>query len=156
MAFEVRMTGTADLYSLRRALKQVGGTGLSRQMNNAFKVALKPLEAEIRGEATHLMPSGYGAILSRSLTFRLASRTAKQSTSMKLRVFGDGKRERRDVPSLNRGRLRHPVFGRRRQAWVNQRVRPGFIDKPVDRLVPSIQREMNAVIDEVAAKIVGK
>lgn len=155
MAFEVKMTGSADLYSVRRALKQVGATGLGKDMDKAFRKATKPLEPAIKSEALSAMPSGYGPVLSRSLAFRLASRTARQSTQLRFRVYADGQQERRDIPTINKGRLRHPVYGRRRQPWVTQQVRPGFVDRPVNRLVPQIRKEMLAVLDSVTAQLKG-
>lgn len=153
MGFEVRMSAPANLYSVRQALRQVGDAGLGKQMDAGFKAAVKPLGPEIIAEVPRAMPSGYAPVLSRSLSFRLASRTAKQSTELRYRVYGDGQAERRDVPSLNRGRLRHPVYGRRRQAWVDQKVRPGFVDEPFRRLAPKVQKEMLAVLDSVTAQL---
>lgn len=147
------MTGPANLYSVRQALKQVGATGLGRQMDAGFKAAVKPLGPEIVAEVPKAMPSGYAPVLSRSLTFRLASRTARQSTELRYRVYGDGQTERRDVPALNKGLLRHPVYGRRRKAWVAQKVRPGFVDVPFKRLEPKVRKEMLAVLDSVTAQL---
>lgn len=155
MGLDVRMTGGAELYSVRQRLNKLGATGLGKRMDAGLKAAVKPLAPEITAEVPRTMPSGYAPVLSRSLAFRLASRTARQSTELRYRVFADGQRERRDVPALNRGRLRHPVYGRRRQPWVVQSVRPGFVDRPFSRLEPKIRKEMLAVLDSVSAELKG-
>ncbi|MGC5330996.1 hypothetical protein [Micromonospora sp. DT62] len=155
MGFSVQVSGGAELYRLRGQLKQLGDTGLGKHMDRAFKAAVKPLGPAIREEAGQALPSGYAPVLSKSLRFRLASKTKRQSTEVSYRVFGDGKRERRDVPSLNRGKLRHPVYGKRRKAWVEQKVRPGFVDRPADRLMPDISREMRSVIKYVSNELKG-
>lgn len=155
MGFDVQMSGGAELYRLRTQLRKMGDTGLGKQIDRGMKRAVKPLGPEIVAEVPKAMPSGYAPLLSKSMRFRLSSRTKRQSTTLTYKVFGDGKKERRDVPVLNRGRLRHPVFGKRRKAWVDQKVRSGFVDRPVDRLQPEMRREMQAVLKYVADQLKG-
>lgn len=155
MGFEVRVSGGAELYRLRTQLKTLSATGLGKQMDKGFQRAVRPLGPEIRAEVPKAMPSGYAPVLSKSLRFRLASRTARQSSELRFRVFGDGKQKRRDVPALNKGMLRHPVYGKRKQAWEEQKVRSGFVDRPFDRLVPDVRREMQSVLKYVADELKG-
>ena len=54
--------------------------------------------------------------------------TRRPSTSIRLRRSASGP-ARRPGWNLNRGEWRHPVFGRRDQPWVVQRVTPGWFDK---------------------------
>lgn len=154
MGFDVRVSGGAELYRLKSQLKQLGDTGLGRDMNRRLEAATKPLKPAIEAEIPKAMPSGYAPVLSQSMSYRLASRTKRQSTELRYRVFGDGKAERRDVPTLNKGILRSPR-GRRRQTWVAQKVRDGFVDKPFERLLPDVRKEMAAVLDDVAKKLRG-
>lgn len=145
--------GSADLAQVRRALKQVGDKGLGKQLAAGLSRAARPLGPAIRAEVPRAMPSGYAPVLAKSLRFRTAVKSARTTARVTVRVYGDGQREKRDVPALNRGTLRHPVFGRRRKGWVAQRVRAGFVDRPADRLGPDISREMQAVVDYVAGQI---
>ncbi|MEO3923013.1 hypothetical protein ABGB07_03905 [Micromonosporaceae bacterium B7E4] len=154
MGFEVQLAA-GDLASVRRALKQVGDQGLGKQMAKQLRAATRPLAKEIRAEVPKAMPSGYAPVLSKSLRFRQSIKEARQTATVVYRVYADGQTERRDLPTLNRGRLRHPVYGRRRQPWVNQRVRPGVVDRPVDRLAPQVGREMAAVLDYVVDQLKG-
>lgn len=164
---EVRVTGGADLLKVKNRLREIGDTGLGRQLSRGLVAASRPLAPDIRAEAVKVMPSGYEAVLSRSLRFRTAVRETRHTARVTYRVYGDGRSERRDVPTLNKGILRHPVYGRTRRLrhharhratsmanpWVAQSIRPGFVDRPVDRLAPTIRREMDAVIKAVADKI---
>lgn len=154
MGFDIKMTGGTELYQLKAQLKQLGDTGLSREMTKRLKSATEPLKTAIQAEIPKTIPSGYAPVLSRSMKYRVSSKTAKQSSAIRYIVFSQGKGDRRDVPALNQGQLRHPVFGRRRQAWVSQKVRAGFADKPLDRLVPEIRREMSNVLNDVAERLV--
>lgn len=154
MGMEVRITGGKDLYSVSQALKKLGDQGLGKQMAKGLQNASKHLRPAIRASAQTLMPhaGGYAATLSKSLKFRQSVQTSRTTARVLFRVHADGRRERRDVPSLNRGRLRKPLYGNRNR-WYDQRVRPGFVDRPVDRLAPFIAKEMQSVVDYVADQI---
>lgn len=152
MGFEVRVTGGADLYAVQRGLRQIGDTGLGKQMAKALRAASAPLRKEIPVEAAKLMPSGYAPVLSRSLRFRQQIKETRWTAQVTLRVHGQGRQERRDVPALNRGKLKHPLFGNRHY-WLEQKVRRGFVDRPVDRLGPEIGRQMDAVVDYIADQL---
>ena len=167
MPVSVRVAGGADLTSVRRRLRMLGEKGLSRQMSQALQRAAKPVGPAVRAEVPKAMPSGYAPILSKSLRFRTSAAERRGSASVTIRIYGDGRKEKRDVVRLNRGELRHPVFGRTRplknharykatsmkNPWAVQRVRKGFVDRPVDRLGPDVSREMQQVVDWVADQI---
>jgi len=155
VGFEVRVS-SRDLAGVHRALKQLGDKGLGKQMSKGLLAAGRPLRREIRTEIPKAMPSGYAPVLSKSLRFRQQVKTGRKDARVTIRVHADGQQERRDLPALNRGRLRHPVYGRRRHPWVNQKVRAGVVDRPIDRLAPEIRRQMNAVVDYVADQITGR
>ncbi|MGA4726294.1 hypothetical protein ACPB67_02640 [Micromonospora taraxaci] len=148
----VRVSGSAQLHHVMKVLKETGNKGLGKGMAAGFRLAAMPLGPAVAAEVPKAMPSGYAPVLSRSLQFRTQVRAFKYVARATWRVYGDGQQERRDVPSLNRGVLRHPLFGNR-ERWVDQKVRKGFVDRPVDRLGVDVRREMNKVVDQVADKI---
>lgn len=152
MGMSVRVTGSAELLRVRQVLKETGNEGLGKGMAAGFRMATTPLRPAVLAEVPKAMPSGYAPTLSRSLQFRTQVRDFKHVARATWRVYGDGQKERRDVPSLNRGVLRHPLYGNR-QWWVDQKVRKGFVDRPLDRLGADVRREMNKVVDQVAKKI---
>ncbi|MGW9196052.1 hypothetical protein [Micromonospora chersina] len=167
MGMSVRVTGGAKLHTLRQTLRDIGDQGLGKQLGRGLRKAGAKFGPEVRAEALKAMPSGYGPTLAKSLRFRTAIRETRHTAWVTFRVYGDGRKERRDVPQLNRGILRHPVYGRSRplkhharykatsqlNPWVAQKVRKGFVDRPVDRLVPEVAREMQQVVDWVADQI---
>lgn len=152
MGFETRMTGGAGLYRLRNQLKQVGNAGLGKQLEAGLKKSVKPLKPAILAEVPKAMPSGYAPALSKSLQFRMSSKTRRQSSELRYKVYGDGQQERRDVPALNKGTLRSPR-GKKRLTWVSQSVPTGFVDRPFARVLPAVRKEMQAVIDDVAKQL---
>jgi hypothetical protein len=153
VGFQVQVSGGADLTAVRRQLRQAGDRKLSRRMSAGLQRAAKPLKPAVQASAARLLPSGYGPLMSKSVRVRTQARERRGSASVHIRVLGQGKVENRDVARINKGTLRHPVFGRRRKAWIAQRVRRGFVDRPADRLGPDMAREMHAVVDWVAATI---
>lgn len=152
MAFSVSVTGTADLYTLRQRMAAAGQQGLGKPMARALARAAEPVKTAIRAEAVAAMPSGYGPTLSRSLKFRQTAQGSGTTARITLRVYGQGQARRRHIPDLDRGRLRHTRWGDRRH-WYTQRVRPGFVSRPADRLLPAAGVEMQQVIDAVARQI---
>ena len=167
MGMQVRVSGGAQLHTLRRTLRDLGDRGLGTQMSRGLRKAGAKLPPEVRAEVPKAMPSGYAPVLSKSLRFRTQVQEGRHTARVLFRVYGDGRKERRDVPRLNDGVLRHPVYGRSRplknharykatslmNPWVAQKVRPGFVDRPVDRLTPEVAREMQQVVDWVADQI---
>lgn len=122
-------------------------------MSAGLSRAAKPVKPEVQASAVRLLPSGYGPLMSKSVRVRTQARERRGAASVTITVSAAGKRENRDVSRINKGVLRHPVYGRRRKPWIAQPVRRGFVDRPVDRLVPQVAREMQAVVDWVAAQI---
>jgi hypothetical protein len=174
MGFEVRIRGTDELLAIRRRMKTVAAAGLGKPMARELKATTRPLSAAVRAEAAAVAPSGYAGTLTGSLRFPATVRADRVTALVTMRVYGDGRKERRDIPRLNRGQLRHPVYGRARRQkyriengrrvripggqlipnpWVSQAIRPGFIDRPVDRLGPELDRAMNRVIDDALRQI---
>lgn len=153
MGLEVRID-TRDLLGVSKALKRVGDKGLGKQMGRALQKASEDLRPTIRESAAALLPSrgGYAGVMSKSLKFRQQLQTSATSARVVFLIHADGRRERRDVPAVNRGRLRHPVYGNR-DAWTDQKVRPGFVDRPVDKLQPQIAARMKSVVDYFADQI---
>ncbi|HEY0643871.1 MAG TPA: hypothetical protein VGD39_10665 [Nocardioides sp.] len=151
---EVSITGGRALLEVARALKKVGDTGLGKEMGKALRDASRELRPAIKTSAAQLMPhsGGYAAVLSTSLRFRQTVHTTRHTARVIYKVHADGRHERRDVPNLNRGRLRKPLYGNRAH-WFDQRIRPGFVDRPVDRAAPEVARRMQAVVRYVADQI---
>ena len=59
-----------------------------------------------------------------------------------------------DVASLDRGRLRHPLF-RNRRYWYQQAVPPGWFTKPIEDNADTFRDELLAAVDAVERQISG-
>lgn len=160
---DLRLSGGAQLLELRKDLKRIGDRGLGQRMDAGLRKAAKPITPAVQAEAASTMPKagGYAALLAAAIRGRLQSRSSRYAARITLRVYADGKGEKRDLPRINAGMLRHPVYGRYRRVrgrkverpWVSQRVRPGVVDRPFDEAAPEVQREMIKVMDELVAEL---
>ncbi len=162
---EVRIDGAASFKKLAAQMRAEGDKDLSRQMGKALAKAAEPVKASIRAEAEKVMPSqgGYRELLTGSLKHRLSRRTGGQRAQLIVTTYAEGQKEKRDVVALNRGNLRHPVFGRSRggrrgerlaNPWAVTRIRSGFHDRGTDNAMDQAQEALLDVVEEYAARLV--
>lgn len=164
----VELRGADQFQALARQLRAAGAKGLGREMAAGLRKATAPITRAVDAEAGQVMPNrgGYRRALTGSLRHRTEVRTTAVRASVKVRTYADGTGSRRDVPALNKGQLRHPVYGRSRKLrrgpkagsiranpWAVTRIRAGFWDRPTARAMPAAQAEMAKVLDDVAARL---
>lgn len=150
---DVRIAGQAELRKVAASIRATGDRGLGREFAKALERAVEPVKQAIVDEAAETMPSGYVEVLTRSLKHRRTTRSAAREATVRLATHGEGKRERRDLPRLNKGELRHPVFGRRRKPWTTTHVRAGFHDRAVEKAGPEAEKAILAVVDDYTARL---
>lgn len=168
MAIEVRVSGAARLHQLAARMRAEGRKDLLRQMGDALAKAADPLKGKIREEASAVMPAegGYKAVFDKSLKFRVQRRGASAQSEVTLTTFASGKEERRDIRALNKGNLRHPVFGRSRDGkrkgerianpWAVTSIRAGFWDRGIEGAADEVEQRMSEVVQEFAQKLIGE
>lgn len=148
-------------------MRAEGRKDLSRQMSEALTQAADPLKDKIRGEAGQVMPrtGGYQAAFDKSLRFRVGRTGQSATADVKLTTYADGSSERRDIRALNKGNLRHPIFGRSRPGkrkgerhsnpWGLTSIHAGFWDRGVSGAMASAEKQMQDVVDDYAHRLVG-
>lgn len=104
---------------------------LRKDIGKGTRKALAPLKQEIPAAAGKYMPSGYAPVFVAGMKVTTFVRVG-DAIQASVKVISKGRYEDRDVRSRNRGSLRHPVFGRRSHKWINQQIRPGFVNHPVE------------------------
>ncbi len=57
-----------------------------------------------------------------------------------------------DLPKLDTGQVRHPVFGRN-GTWVGQTVRPGFFTDAMTEQADTVRKELMAVLDDAVKTV---
>ncbi len=126
---------------------------LQANVRKRMRGALNPLKQEIPAAALARLPhsGGYAALLSKATKVEIRITTAR-SVKADVKVSASGKREGRDVPAVNRGVLRHPVFGDRSR-WVRQAVKPQFVDDPVAKAADRVAEAVRDSRDDLAEHI---
>ncbi len=134
------MTGGPELRYVAGLLRKAAVKDLKAELRKGQRKAFTPLQKEIKLEAAAALPGMYAGVMAKAV--KVSVRTGFARTVFTVRIYARGKVELRDVRSINAGRIRHPLFGNRRR-WYTTQVRPGFVDRPVDR-------NWDRVVDESA------
>jgi hypothetical protein len=149
--FEVR--GADDLAKLGRRLKEAGDKELRRELLRGLNRAVKPLTQEVKDSLDEFLPDNYAAELGPSVKVQTRKRVGGRNPSVSMvgrAQTRDGKP--RNLDALNRGRLRHPLYGNRAH-WFEQAVDPGWWEKPLTAASPLVRLEIERVINSVNAKL---
>ncbi|MCX6399236.1 MAG: hypothetical protein NTX33_04795 [Propionibacteriales bacterium] len=148
---EIEVRGAHDLEALAKRLKSADdGKELRKQLLREIRQSAKPVIGKVKASARDKLPSRGG----------LADSVARSRIGVRTRVSGKNAGVRIeakngiDVRSLDRGRLRHPVFGNRNN-WVNQEVEPGWFSEPLTESLPHVRRGVIDAMDAVAKRIEG-
>lgn len=153
MPVEVRIVGGAVLAALARQMRTEGRKDLSRDLAKALDRVAQPIKGDIRESAVQTMPSGYKWTLTRSLQWRTVVRAGGQRAALRLITTAKGVHENRDVPSLERGRLRHPLWGER-EAWYDTKIRAGFHERGTDKASDRAVDELRQVVRDFSARLI--
>jgi hypothetical protein len=170
VSLEVRIEGAATFKRVAAQMRAEGRKDLSRAMGAALTAASIPVQEAVTDEAGAVMPSrgGYRDLLTGSLKHRLTRRLGGQSARLILTTYAEGTKERRDIVALNKGTLRHPVYGRSRRIkrgkragtsipnpWAVTKIRSGFYDRGTAQAMELVQAAMVGVIEDYAARLAG-
>jgi hypothetical protein len=105
--------------------------------------------------APSLMPDRYAGLLTRDLKVSTSVRFSGSAPGVTVSVSAPtGGPQGRDVSSLERGRLSHPLFGDKSH-WYRQSVTRGFASKPVQAIRPKIVAEIDQELDKVSRDVKG-
>lgn len=169
---EVEVAGGEQLAALYRRVREAGDNDLRRELLRGIRVAVKPLPVAVKAAARSTLPSRgglAGMVAGASITSRTRT-TASRQQDVGVRLIGQRERDRSkaarkgkkgaerppsrfvDIAAVDRGVIRHPVFGNR-EAWVSQQVRPGFWSGTINERADEVERDIVQAMDRVAAKI---
>lgn len=147
MGVDLRVEGADDFQRVARELREVGDVELRRELYRGIERAVKPLKEAARDAARQRLPHRGG----------LAEKVAKSKFSTRRRSGRDPgikivAKDPIDLASIDRGRLRHPVFGNRR-VWVNQSVPAGWFTDAMEKGAADVRRELLEVLGDVEKKL---
>lgn len=145
-----------QLDKLARNLREAA-RATDRELDKAMLDAGNVVEKEIRRSTDTYMPKGYEATFRRSLVIKVQLHKGARGRTVTLtgRAFGR-KGNPRQVEEMERGRLKHPFWGRwvhKPSAW--QRIRPRWMGEPADRATPKAVREIDKAAKKITRHITG-
>lgn len=144
MADEFSIRGAEDLAKAAAAIKATGNRTLKRELARAIREAAKPATLAIKASALAELPRR-GGLGKKVAASRVSTRVRTSARSAGVRVQATNLH---DIAAMNRGRLRHPVFGNR-QVWVNQEIKAGWFSDPADATKPVAQQRVRAAMERV-------
>lgn len=153
MSLEISIEGSATLKQVVDRMRAAGRKDLSREMSTALSRVVVPVKASIDVEAGKAMPSGYRSLLTGSLRHRMSRRNGGNQARILLTTYADGKSERREVRSLEAGKLRHPLFGRKKK-WYITVIPPGFHKRGTENAMDDAMDAMHDVVQDFARKLI--
>lgn len=147
----MRIQGGEKLVRVSKALKDAPKE-LRGELTKGITRAVRPLKQSVRAEAKSSLPrrGGLGARVART---KLPHRRRATGRGAGLRVLAQPGAVA-DPRRIDRGRVRHPVFGR--GPWVLQDVPEGWFTRPMRDGAPTVRRELLQVMDDIARKIAAR
>ena len=149
MPVDLRVSGVDDLERIAAEIKETGDRGLRKDLLRGINRALKPAKAAVKEAARRELPH-HGGLDEFVASSRIGSSTRSSGRNPGVRLTG--KKSGHDLRAIDRGRLRHPVFGNR-NAWVTQEVKPGWWSQTLQEQAPEVRHEVVSALDEVARRL---
>ena len=155
MTVDLQIEGADKFAKLAKAARQVGDKELRKELYAGINRSVKPLTAAVKESTPHFLPRRYAIELAKSLKVKTRRRAGRDPAIYLYATAKTKKKVERDLSSLNRGRLRHPLFGDRRH-WFNQPVTPKWWDDPLSQNADVVREELVGVLDDIAVRLAKK
>lgn len=146
IGIEVAAPDKLDLVA--RVLRDLGDKDLRRELYAGLNRATKEVRAEAKAEAGRRLPQRGG--LARTVSGARLSTRRVGGRNPGVRVVAKGLNQ---LSLLDKGAVIHPVFGNR-DVWVTQKITGGWFSDPMEGSRDEIAREIDGMLDDVAAKAV--
>ena len=119
---------------------------VARNLRKRLREAGKPLADGLLQDGPEGLPSGGGLA---DWLRQSKGAISMTQTKLQIRLARGGKH---DLNAINRGRLRHPLYGNRR-VWVEQSVEAGTYDKAFEKHAEQALPEVERVLDDIMKEI---
>lgn len=149
----VRVEGNDDLQRVADALKAAADRDLQKRISAAMRDIAKPLGQDVLEEGAAELPSrgGLSAYVASKGRIGVSNSLRGRTASVTLALRNRGVR----FAAMDRGLLRHPVFGNR-SVWVGQSLPAGMFskafEKRADEVRPRLVKAAQDALNDVARK----
>jgi hypothetical protein len=151
---EVRVLGANQLAALVRDLKrEADGKERRKDLLRGLRGAADPLAKEVAPRvAREGLPKG-GGLNEYVASSKFAVRTRTTGQGVGVRIVGT--KGKHDLNAMDRGRVRHKVWGVWRPGTPTQQIPPGWWSKGMSDpiVLAPMQKELIQVMDNVARRI---
>jgi hypothetical protein len=145
----VEVRGTDKLTKIAAALRATPNKELRKELGTGLRRAARPMRAAFKHGALGILPYRGGLAEQVASDVRYTTKV-NLGTTPSLRIVAS--LPGHDLAAMEKGRLRHPVYGHRR-VWVTQNIRPGWFSDSGALAVTDVRRELLKAIDDVAKKL---
>ena len=121
-----------------------------KECEKGLRNAARPMQRTFRASALGYLPLRGGLAEWVAAGMRFRTSVSLQPDRLRLRISAS--LPGHDLPALNRGRDRHPVYGHR-DRWVTQEVRPNFYDDGGTVGAQEVEPELVDAIDRAADRL---
>lgn len=144
--------GTDQFRKAAIAIADAGNSGLRTELTKALRAIAQPFAHDVLITGAAQLPKRGG------LAYRVAGASISTNTSSTLRVTMTlSNKQGYALGAMNRGILRHPVFGRvnaeGKREWVQQSIRSNLWTTPFNAGVPKVRDQLVTAANQVLAKI---
>lgn len=153
MPVDIVIKGAEDFARVSKDLRAIDDKLLRQELYRGINRATKPMKDDAKANARRVLPhrGGLGDFVAKtSLTTRTRGGQNPGVRIVARKTKKGGKKS--DLDRIDRGQVRHPVFGNRK-VWVQQDVTPGWFTKPMERGADPVRRALLDVLDDVKRKV---
>jgi hypothetical protein len=145
---EMHIEGVAQLAALSKRLRDTGEKDLKRELNRSLRDASKKPIRLAKANAAERLPRK-GGLAEKVATSRITqkNRLSAKNPTLAIQAANDV-----NLWRLDRGRIRHPVFGNR-DKWVTQNITSGWWSDAMNEAAPEARRELAKALDRVQRKL---
>lgn len=153
---DLKIKGGEKLRRTAQVLKGKANKELRNELKRELRRSAKEFGKVVAQDVHHFMPSGYAPTLKKNL--RVVGNVNVSASHAGVRIQATSKaskhskQRKSEIAKLEKGILRHPVFGNR-EIWVNQKIKAGFFSKPIIRHADIFYADLIKAVEKVADKI---
>lgn len=144
---DIRVTSGAEtLATVSKRLKDIGDRALKNELARNIRAVTKPVIADLRQAALRTLPRE-GGLAARVAGSKIGTRTTTTGNNVGVRIVA---RSGYDLDAIDRGTLRHPVFGTDR--WVTQSVPAGWWSKTLKADEAKVREAVINAVETIGRK----
>lgn len=147
MTDEIRIEGVEQLAALSKRLRDSGERDLKREFNRSLRDASKKPISRAKSNASRLPHKGGLAEKVAKSRITQKNRLSARNPTLAIQATNDV-----NLWRLDRGRIRHPVYGDR-DKWVTQDVPSGWWSDAMKESEPEVRRGLAKTLDRIQRKL---